>query len=230
LGERAAAREAFDRAVAVNPRTLTARWFFLHALAPRWGGSIREMESLIDQARPFYGENSALKILDGRMAAEAGDEAMTSRDYAKSVEEFNRAIELGGKFWYYLLRRGEAEMRLRQYDAAITDLDEGLRLRPRYAAAHEHRGVSHLSLHHYDAAIADLSTALDLGRGTAQVFGMRGQAYAGAGKNADALLDLDRALEIQPNNEFYRVIRDAVKARVETQPPSARTPDPPARP
>ena len=61
-------------ALAYRPESLTARWYYLTTLLPRWGGSIDKMAAFVQSTRPYYKRNAALKVLDGR-ASRAGKHA-----------------------------------------------------------------------------------------------------------------------------------------------------------
>jgi tetratricopeptide (TPR) repeat protein len=202
------AGEFFARALAANRYSLTARMFYLNALRPRWGGSEEAMLSVIDDSRALYGGNPALRILDGRMAAHAGEDLLIAGRYDEAIERLTTAIKLGGDHWSFYQYRGEARAGLNQAPEAIADFTMTLRLRPGFPQAYQHRGGVRVQISEYQNALADLSKAVELGRdNVASIYRQRAQANGELGRFAEARADIDLAEKLQPGWP-YQTLRD----------------------
>lgn len=213
-------RSLRDRALKSNPYSLSARWYYITTLLPRWGGSMREVEGEIAAARPYYQKNPALRVLEGRIAAENGDQALFAGDYAKAVELYGEALKHGPN-WFYYKQRGEAYTRMGQFDLSDQDLRLALQLRPNYP-----RALYILGFNQYrkafvpqvkDAqkflvdAVGYLDKMLEAEPDYHMALDIRGDAHFLLQQHKLALADFERALALDPTNEKYR--QDVNKAK-----------------
>lgn len=199
FGLRAQTKAIIEEALERNPYSLSARWSYLVSLEPRWGGSFREMEDFIRQARPYYMKNPELKVLNGRVLAARGDHATT---YGKALFYFNKALA-HGKHWYFYRRRGEILNHLQRYREAIASLDKALERRPVDPRALRLRGLSHWGAGNYDKSIADLTAAIGTDPTDHELINTRGGVHYHFHKYKPAFEDFERALRLNPRNAKY---------------------------
>jgi len=199
-----------NRALELNPYSLTARSFYITSRLPRWGGSIPEIVSEIEAARPYYAKNPALQVLEGRVDAELGDQALFARQYGRAVEYYTRALQHGSN-WYYHFRRGEAYSWAQKYDLSNQDLLFVLRTRPHHSLALYYLGFNYYRTafdrgdkKYLTEAVTYLSNGIDSDPYDHKALDIRGDAYFTLEKNEFALADFERALALEPNNNEYR--------------------------
>lgn len=154
-------RTLADRGLEKNPNSLLIRWFYLNSILPRWGGSVEKMQDFINEAKPYYKNNPKLKILDGRVFAEKGDQALFAKRYEKALVLYNQALEYGDHY-YYNRQKGETLLVLNQYGEAIKEFDKSLISRPRSLSTLYSKAYSHYKLSDFDKSLQVLETILQL--------------------------------------------------------------------
>jgi tetratricopeptide (TPR) repeat protein len=200
----------YEKALEEHPLAYTPRSFYLTSLAPWWGGSMQEIEQVVDDSRAFYDRNPDLRALEGRATSVLADDADAAGKFATALTLYNRALEQGGPHWRYLNGRGEMYMRLRRFDEAIADLNRVLVLRPDFVEALEHRSYSHYERGQNESAIQDITRIIGLGGGTARLHGIRADAYRRLGRFDEALADVTIAIEMDPSADLYKRDRDRI--------------------
>jgi tetratricopeptide (TPR) repeat protein len=202
-GDRDTRRAMHDRALALNPLSLTARFWYITGLLPRWGGSIEEMQAEISAARSYYERNPALKVLEGRIAAEKGDDAFyDQQDFRRAAMFYSQALKSGSHpFYHHSFAAAMSELNLGEF--AIKEADLALADEPNDFRARYVRGVADYQKHDLSAAIADFTFALEGNPSNVEARGYRGLAYAEAGNARAALADFESAYALFPD-EYYR--------------------------
>ena len=102
----------------------------------------------LDKARQFYNKGEKQKALtlvkraiklepnESLFHSALGDMAMDKQDYGAAKKHFDRAISLNNQYFYYYLRRGDANYKSRDYRAAKGDLSRSNGLLPTAAGYH----------------------------------------------------------------------------------------------
>jgi len=204
FGAREQIRALRDTALAINPLSLTARWYYITTILPRWGGSIALVQSEIQSTRPYYAKNPALNVLEGRVAAEHGDEALFGQQYLRAAQFYTQALGYGEN-WFYYNQRGEAYSWGKQIELSNRDFQKALELRPNYAQAQYTYGFNLYSAGRLDDAIKLLGRAVESNPYDHKAFDIRGDAYRMEGKLNLALADFERAVALEPTNQEYIV-------------------------
>lgn len=212
FGADEAVRELYEHALEKYPLAYTPRSFYLTSLAPWWGGSMQEIEQVVDDSRAFYDRNPELRALEGRAISVVAEKAGADGDFATALTLYNRALEQGGPNWRYLNGRGEMYMRLRRYDEAIADLNTALVLRPDFLETLNHRAYSFYELRQNEGAIQDITRIIELGGATARLHGIRADAYRQLGRFDEALADVTIAIEMDPSAALYKNDRARILA------------------
>ena len=93
-GSRQRQRAHYAQALKLAPQSVELRLAHMTSLEPRWGGSLREMEALVREARAQLQDAKAADRLAARIPAYRGDELQRKEDYAAALEQFDAAIAL----------------------------------------------------------------------------------------------------------------------------------------
>jgi tetratricopeptide (TPR) repeat protein len=239
LGQDAAAVEAYNQAIAIDPTdpnaftgrgdVLTARNLFDEAIAD-YAEAIRLDAS---HSRAFAGRGIVL-YLQGRNEVAIADfdraialdpnfvRAYAYRGAAHSrigrndlaLADYNAEIRLMPESARAYKDRGGVLVRMGRYDSAIKDLDEAIRLDPKRATSYQNRGAAHNALGHFERAIEDLDKAIELDEKNAGAYSNRGLAYYAIGQYDRAIADLSRAIELEPRDAITHFNRAEVFVRL----------------
>ncbi|MFT3810714.1 MAG: hypothetical protein QM698_12415 [Micropepsaceae bacterium] len=106
-------------------------------------------------------------------ALEEGVKALQASDYQKAVDEFSRAIEIGG----------------------MNEQNE--------KAAHLNRGIAYVQLKQCPNAIPDFGKALEIGGDDALAYIQRANCQSEAGQTALAVADTKKAVALMPEDAEY---------------------------
>ncbi|HSD97259.1 MAG TPA: DUF4034 domain-containing protein [Sulfuricaulis sp.] len=202
-----------EKALTINPLSLTARWYFLTSRLPRWGGSYEEMNKTIIAARQYYDQFSHLKILEGRIAADIGDQYYFSNNCPKAIEYYRKALE-NGNFWFYNEQLGECLYQIDDYQGAMTNLSAVIKEKPGYKQAYWMRSQSYKMLENYDDALRDINYAIDIEPEDDATIAARGFIYMQFSKNDRALEDLRAALKLNPSNDQYQLYISQLESKL----------------
>lgn len=93
-------------------------------------------------------------------ACKKGEAALSKKDYAGAVKEFNDAITLNGEFAQAYLGRGIAQYNLGKLDDAMTDINIVIVFNPTSAEAFNTSGLIHEKLNQLPEAEKDYEKAL----------------------------------------------------------------------
>jgi tetratricopeptide (TPR) repeat protein len=143
-----------------------------------------EMQPLLSQKRPFFAASArgfvrwALIVIVGLLlglgwrelfpdravdAYQQGVAYLEDGNFAASIPEFNRAIDLDEQFAQAYWARGEAWLALEAYEAAVADFDQVVALHPTtFPSIYVYRAAAFTQMGDYPAAIADYETLLSL--------------------------------------------------------------------
>ena len=119
-------------------------------------------------------------------------------EYAQSVADYTRALELQPGLDEALYLRGFALAQLLKYGAAVADFTETIRLTPENPAGYFARGVAYSSmlLPQSDLAVSDLTKAIDLNPAFIDAYHARGLARAANLEFDLAIDDFTRAIQL----------------------------------
>lgn len=196
-------RALFEKALAINPRSLFARWYFTTTLLPRWGGSHDAMQQVISASREFYPGNPRLKVLEGRVHADLGDGKFFAGDYSGAAGLYDKALQ-HGDFWFYNQQHGECLYYLADYQGAAARFSAVIAEKPGYKRAYWMRAQSHKMLGDYKSALADITQALAIEPEDDAVLAARAYIHWHFGAISLALEDLRSALALRPAHDSYR--------------------------
>lgn len=203
-GDRAANQKLYGQALQLNPLSLTARFWRMTALLPRWGGSMKELQAEIAAARPHYAKNPALKVLEGKVALERGDDAFFADDFPAAVRLYGEALRSGSHPFYHR-KRAEAMMKIdAQFTSAGPDLDAALKVAPNEYRARFLRGFLRQDQNDLKGALEDLNLALEGDPRNSRAWDIRGIVHANLGDMRAALADFEKAVALEPEAAEYQ--------------------------
>jgi tetratricopeptide (TPR) repeat protein len=169
------AERLYRDAIKAYPDTLQVRIRYLEMSEPKWGGSFRQMESVIDDAKGMSRSDrsyieylvyqrmaSAYWCAEGGCGSASG--SRTSGEFAKQViGYYEKSIPLCPGLdasLAYLMRYHEGR---RDYPALVASASRMIERFPRDAKALYMRGEGYSNLGRYKEAFADISRAAELG-------------------------------------------------------------------
>jgi Tfp pilus assembly protein PilF len=118
-----------ERALDFAPGSARVRFAVAYCLLPRWGGSYDALEALAEDSRPYVKTNPALAALGGVVAWDRGRVAAGDGEGDDAYALFNRALE-AGEAWDFYLGRARVHEKRKHYSDALADLAQALALRP----------------------------------------------------------------------------------------------------
>lgn len=220
IGNKSISRRLVDEVLKVNPYSLDVRMEYLTSLLPRWGGSIKAMADFIEESRPYYSANPVLRILEGRIDAERGDQEKTKENYASALTFYNEALRYGDNK-YYLWQRGNTYYLLEQYDSAICDYTKIINVNPFDHAAIYMRAKSNIKIKKYNEALVDIERYIDVFYLSARILSLRGSVYYKLKDYSQALKDYQSAYALNPSCENCKKKIKKIQKRLDKKGSSA---------
>lgn len=202
-GERDAARHAFDRALAINPRYRAAA-----------------VERAMLDARDGRVSEAVLRLRELSAAAPAGEAALRAgleRLRESSVDDAARWLRetLSGGDAEVGAMLDDARARLTAGDSAgaLARLREAVDVRPGYADLHALLGAQELRAGHFDDGIDSLSHALTLNPGFHGARLELARGLEARGERERALAQLREVLQVEPGHHEAAAFYERLTAR-----------------
>jgi tetratricopeptide (TPR) repeat protein len=121
------------------------------------------------------------------------------KEFAKSIEMFNKATTIPNADPEAFTCRGFAYLASGDSDASILDFTRALFIASADFYAYMGRGIGFINIGRYKAAIADFNSALALSSDNPFIYLKRGEASALSGEYTKAMADLNRACALEYN-------------------------------
>lgn len=193
------ARENLQKAV--DRKSTMMRTYRLLALLDRKGGKDDEALNVLDLAVTRLPR-------DPEARSERGWFFFTKKEFTRGVDDFTKAIELGGKSKAkYLAFRGLCYHGLEEYKKAEADYREAIRLNPNNDLAYIGLGDIYIKGGDYDRAIEFYNKVLSISKGSKRIILLNnlGFAYAKKGEYKKSLEILNEGIQNYPNDaEIWR--------------------------
>lgn len=189
--DKAAARDCYEKALALDPRFDMA----LYNLGATWGYG---KEKDYAKAREYM--LKALKINPDYKEAcyQIGMFYGYEDNYPVAKVWMDKAISIDGNFLTAYKWRGIINGEMKLYEDAVRDFNVAIQLDPMNADLYVRRARANEQLDRIDDALRDLRFAYDLKPDAVRTLLYLGDVYAKVGKTSQAVDYYDRALEIQP--------------------------------
>ena len=160
----------------------------------RWSNWIRR--SCLVGLVACLGCNSETPKLPGSDQYDEGCKLLADGNLEKSIQLFDKAIELNPRNAMAACKRAKARQLRGQTDLAIDDYTLALRLRSDSAAVYCSRGAAFLAKGFFDMAIDDLTEAIRLAPNFQEAFYLRARANLAAGRYAEAIDNARAAIRL----------------------------------
>ena len=135
-----------------------------------------------------------------------GEIHFADADYAKAIEDYDKAIEEDPQDSAIYYRRGISYKRLGKYDSALKDYNRTIILDPKNPWVYNDRGNIFDMKGNYERAIQDYTKAIALYPNFDWPHRNRGSCYRKTDRLDLAIRDDTRAIEI--NSKYYKAYRD----------------------
>jgi tetratricopeptide (TPR) repeat protein len=205
MGNSAECRRLLTEVLSISDIEVAARSAYLESLLPKWGGSYDEMNSFIEETRPFFSKNPRLKFLEGYQDIENGYRLLhpQTRDLEKSLKTLDKALSYGSRRRTHRYKAmclelmGRLEEAYEEIQLALdtcTYSERSLWVRIRLSQKLKKR----------DAAIQDLEAVLLLDPKNKKALDKIAYLYGEVGRKTDSLQSYKVLKSLEPKNMFYR--------------------------
>jgi len=131
---------------------------------------------------------------------------LSSKNYGRSVNEFNEVLAKNSRHLKALYNRALAFGLMEEYDKAIEDLNACIELKPMYSLAYYSRAYWNEFLGNYPAAIKDYETTINLDPKNYDAYLGLAYIYHGLKTNTKSCEVINRA--IQAGSQIAEEVRD----------------------
>jgi hypothetical protein len=161
-------RGLLDAALELDPQAYNPRYIYLYSITPKWGGSVRQMESFIEDSRRSPMSDKDKARLEVQHHSHLGEQASWDKEYMFSSEHYLKAYQLQNDAkWLY--RSGKSAMDGGFKDLAFSRFNELIKAHPKYEVGYTQRGFLYETNYKNDEkAFEDYLVAADLGSSWAQ--------------------------------------------------------------
>jgi tetratricopeptide (TPR) repeat protein len=133
----------------------------------------------------------------------AGFDLVGKNDFAGSVKEFTKALQLNPKLFTARFWRGACSLLVGDNRAAIADLTKAIELNPKKVEAYMYRGSAYAKLGNSQLALADLDKALALTPNSAVGYGNRCSIKFQLRDFKGAVADCTQAIRLDRFDRYY---------------------------
>jgi PQQ-dependent catabolism-associated CXXCW motif protein len=135
-----------------------------------------------------------------------GKKFFKSKQYAKAIEEYDKAIDLAPDTYDANYSRGEALYQMGDYRRAVQSFDRAIAINPESVNAYNDRGNSYYNTGDYDRSIVDYTKAIALSPRDKVLFSNRAGSYVRKRDCGRAIVDFSAAIALDPKyaNAYQR--------------------------
>jgi len=217
-GDARAAREAFDRALAIDPDLVMARDHraSLHWRANAYEAALADYELLANTSNPDadskYSERRGRKIALRTLARlnralifeEMGDNERAEQAFADFAQVEPGAVAYG---WWADFHQGRS-----QFARAQADLEKALSYEPDFWFLHNLAGINFFYLKDYERSVQFLARAIELNPDSGSSYWRRAMSLRELQRIDEAVADAQRAAQVDPEYFQRTVARRLTKA------------------
>lgn len=160
-GGNGSTKDAYLSAIERYPNSYLIRFRYLISLQPRWGGSYREMLSIINDSKLRAAQNEQLALLQAAIIEEAGDISVIHGDKQGAKEFYEYALKFGDNP-YIRQKLGKIEYRLANYEMSLLHFNKAIELHANNHLFYHWRAWALVALKRYSEAESDQKVALIL--------------------------------------------------------------------
>ena len=198
-GDLAYSEEAGRRGLAVDPANYSIYVALLEKAEPKWGGSLKAMRQIADEAKKHSDENPMLLMLLTSESAYAADLRDCNCQSSPTPDDYNRVLD--DVATPEVLAEAAMGAKKRGYlDLALVYESEALRFRPDFPHTRAQRADNLLLMGEQQWALDDLSKLLKVEPKQKDVLISTAQTYASVGDFKGAERAYEMALAMAPND------------------------------
>jgi tetratricopeptide (TPR) repeat protein len=145
----------------------------------------------------------------------AGFDRVDKKDFAGSVTEFTKALQLNPKLFTARFWRGACNLLVGDTRAAVADLTKAIELNPKKVEAYMYRGSAYAKLGNRQLALVDFDRALALKPQSDTVYGNRCSLKFQLRDFNGAIDDCTRAIKLNPFDPYYYSSRGSAYERLD---------------
>jgi arylsulfatase A-like enzyme/Flp pilus assembly protein TadD len=164
-------------------------------------GSRGDYENVIPRYREVLRREPGLKLVHYKL----GQALFHTARYSDALEEFKKAIQLGGDEALATFDLAQTYLKLKRTEEAILGFERTVQLDPAHYRARTNLGVLYKNAGRIQDAIRQFEKALESAPGSVNALGNLGVAYSIAGQQEKAITTLKRAIEFAPQNPLLHV-------------------------
>lgn len=156
--------ETFASAIRQSPHSYYVRNTLINFLQPKWGGSLREMDALVDESEPHIARNPRLSLLRARRVGMDGYRFLKREWYGNALDEYRESLQSGPED-NALATGANLAYRERHYIQAIVYSTQEIRFSRDNAYALSRRGSAWEQFGERRRAYCDFRAAVEAGLG-----------------------------------------------------------------
>ncbi len=187
-------RAAYARiALRHDPLSVRIRVSLLYSLAPKWGGSIEELNQVVEDSRRYTDENPGLKILDGILLTILADEYRIRGLSDEAFAYYDRAARTQDH-WIFKYERGLSHYSNSRNASAIRDFDDAIARGANWSTVWRWRAWAKIKSGDLRGGMDDFTEALDRDNFNPAILRGRAKVFVRQKRWKEALDDLESAL------------------------------------
>ena len=161
-------RGFLDEALKLDGEAFNPRFAYLYSITPKWGGSVQQMESFIEESRRSPMSDRNKTRLEVEHYVFLGQQAWSDKEYMSASEHYLKAYQLLNDVrWLYWSARSAEDGGFRE--TAFSRFNDLIEAHPKYEWGYTRRGFLYENdLKDDEKAFKDYLTAADLGNSWAQ--------------------------------------------------------------
>ncbi len=151
--------ETFGRAIRQSSHSYYVRSTLIHFLQPKWGGSLSDMDRLVDESEPYLARNPRLALLRARRVGMEGERFLKREWYGNALDLYREALEIAPEDTV-LKAAANIAYRERRYVQAIVYSTQEIRFSRGTADARSKRGAALEKIGEPERAYCDYQAAI----------------------------------------------------------------------
>lgn len=152
--------ETFRQAIRKSPHSYYVRNTLINFLEPKWGGSLRDMDWVVEDSEPYLARNPRLALLRARRVGMDGERFLGREWYGNALDQYREALEFAPED-NALGTAANIAYRERRYVQAIVYSTQEIRFSRDRADALSKRGTALEKIGEPDRAYCDYRAAIE---------------------------------------------------------------------
>jgi len=161
MGTHAKSKALANEALTISPASFTIRSAYLKSLQPRWGGSLKAMQSFAVNSQKYIGQNPKLKLLLANVFVEAASIERLNKNYSGAEKYYSKALSFGDFHSIFYEQSTNFFWQGKHVDA-LESINQAIRLRPEDDGYYYWRSKIFTLQKEYDKAAKDILFAEQL--------------------------------------------------------------------